>query len=120
MISARKARLQQAADQGSAGAQKALKISNSPNNFLSTVQIGITLIGILQGAVAGNTIAAAIADLVNNTPLLAPYAETISVGIVVLGVTFLSLVLGELVPKNIALNNPERIASTVAGPRSES
>jgi len=116
MISARKARLQQAADDGNVGAAAALKISNSPGNFLSTVQIAITLIGILQGAVAGNTIAAAIADLINNTIVLAPYAETISVGIVVLGVTFLSLVLGELVPKNIALNNPERVASTVASP----
>lgn len=116
VISARKVRLEQLINQGNRNARVALKLANSPNNFLSTVQIGITLIGILSGAVAGATIAKRLAMVVEKIPLLHPYSEGISVGFVVSLITFLSLVVGELVPKRIALNNPEQIACSVAKP----
>ncbi|MBW4554966.1 MAG: hemolysin family protein [Trichormus sp. ATA11-4-KO1] len=116
VVSARKVRLQQLANQGDAKAQAALKLAESPNHFLSTIQIGITLIGILTGAFGGATIASRLAVYVRLIPFLAPYSEPISFGIVVLLITYLSLIVGELVPKRLALNNPERIASIVAIP----
>ncbi|YAF96065.1 MAG: hemolysin family protein [Nodularia sp. CChRGM 3473] len=116
VVSARKVRLQQLANQGDAKARAALKLAESPNHFLSTIQIGITLIGILTGAFGGATIASRLAVYVRLIPFLAPYSEPISFGIVVLLITYLSLIVGELVPKRLALNNPERIASIVAIP----
>lgn len=116
VISARKVRLEQLASRGNLNARIALKLANAPNNFLSTVQIGITLIGILSGAIAGATIAERLELLLNDFSALQPYSEGISVGIVVSVITFLSLVIGELVPKRIALNNPEQIACSVAKP----
>jgi putative hemolysin len=116
IVSARKVRLQQLANQGDVKAKAALKLAESPNHFLSTVQVGISLIGILTGAFGGATIASRLAIYVKLVPLLAPYSEPISFGIVVLIITYLSLIVGELVPKRLALNNPERIASTVAIP----
>jgi putative hemolysin len=116
IVSARKVRLQQLANQGDAKAKVALKLAESPNHFLSTVQVGISLIGILTGAFGGATIANRVAIYVKLVPLLAPYSEPISFGIVVLIITYLSLIVGELVPKRLALNNPERIASNVAIP----
>ncbi|MDZ8087687.1 MAG: hemolysin family protein [Nostoc sp. DedQUE12b] len=116
IVSARKVRLQQLANQGDAKAMAALKLAESPNHFLSTVQVGISLIGILTGAFGGATIANRLAVYVRLVPFLAPYSEPISFGIVVLIITYLSLIVGELVPKRLALNNPERIASTVAIP----
>jgi putative hemolysin len=116
IVSARKARLQQLANDGDAKAQAALELANSPDRFLSTVQIGITLVGILAGAFGGATIAEQIALRVGVVPALAPYGEAIGLGIVVLSITYLSLIFGELVPKRLALNNPERIASIVAKP----
>jgi putative hemolysin len=116
IVSARKVRLQQLANQGDAKAKAALKLAESPNHFLSTVQVGISLIGILTGAFGGATIANRLAVYVKLVPLLAPYSEPISFGIVVLIITYLSLIVGELVPKRLALNNPERIASIVAIP----
>jgi putative hemolysin len=116
VISARKARLQQRASRGDAKARAALKLANAPNQFLSTVQIGITLVGILVGAFGGATIAEQLAMWLSRFAWLAPYSEAIGLGIVVLGITYLSLVLGELVPKRLALNNPEQIAATVAAP----
>ncbi|MBD2494536.1 hemolysin family protein [Nostoc sp. FACHB-280] len=116
VVSARKVRLQQLANQGDANARAALKLAESPNNFLSTVQVGISLIGILTGAFGGATIANRLAVYVKLIPLLAPYSEPISFGIVVLIITYLSLIIGELVPKRLALNNPERIAAFVAIP----
>ncbi|MDZ8031994.1 MAG: hemolysin family protein [Nostoc sp. DedQUE08] len=116
IVSARKVRLQQLANQGDVKAMAALKLAESPNHFLSTVQVGISLIGILTGAFGGATIANRLAVYVRLVPLLAPYSEPISFGIVVLIITYLSLIVGELVPKRLALNNPERIASTVAIP----
>ncbi len=88
----------------------ALNLANDPTDFLSTVQIGITLVGVLAGAFGGATIAAQISDWVAGFPLLAPYSAAIGVVVVVLLITYFSLVLGELVPKRLALNNPERIA----------
>jgi putative hemolysin len=116
IVSARKVRLQQLANQGDVKAKAALKLAESPNHFLSTVQVGISLIGILTGAFGGATIANRLAVYVKLVPLLTPYSEPLSFGIVVLLITYLSLIVGELVPKRLALNNPERIASIVAIP----
>ncbi|WP_445635354.1 Hemolysin [Nostoc sp. DSM 114161] len=116
IVSARKVRLQQLANQGDAKARVALKLAESPNNFLSTIQVGISLIGILTGAFGGATIANRLAVYVRLVPVLAPYSEPVSFGIVVLIITYLSLIIGELVPKRLALNNPEGIAAFVAIP----
>jgi putative hemolysin len=116
IVSARKVRLEQLAKTGDTKAKIALKLARSPNNFLSTIQIGITLIGILSGAVGGATLVERLQNFLNTIPILAPYSQVISFGVVVTTITFLSLVIGELVPKRVALNNPEKIASQVAGP----
>jgi putative hemolysin len=116
IVSARKSRLQQLAKEGSAKAQSALDLADSPNLLLSTVQIGITLVGILSGAFGGASIAVKLSKRLDAIPLLAPYSETISLIFVVLTITYLTLVVGELVPKRLALNNPESIASIAAGP----
>ena len=116
IVSARKTRLQQRAEAGDAGAVAALELAREPTSFLSTVQIGITLVGILAGAFGGATIAAAIRQALEPIPLLAPYAEAIGLALVVATITFLSLIVGELVPKRLALNAPERIAVLVARP----
>ncbi len=114
VVSARKVRLQQQAEEGSEGAKKALAIATQPTRFLSTVQIGITLIGILSGAFGGATIAETLAAYFAQYPALEPYSEGIGVGIVVALVTYFSLIIGELVPKRLALSNAERIATSVA------
>ncbi len=116
IVSARKARLEQRAEQGDAGARAALELAQSPNRFLSTVQIGITLIGILAGAFGGATIAEEIEAMLLPIPWIAPYSEAIGVGVVVLVTTYLSLIIGELVPKRLALNSAERVAAAVARP----
>jgi len=116
IVSARKARLQQWVNEGNAKASVALDLANSPNRLLSTVQIGITLIGILAGVVGGATIAEELSVRLSTIPLLAPYSEAIALGIVVLGITYLTLIIGELVPKRLALHNAEGIACTVAAP----
>lgn len=116
IVSARKVRLEQLADQGNREARTALKLAHSPNDFLSTVQIGITLIGTLSGAVGGATLAQRIKPTLDQIPVLQPYSDGISLGIVVTIITYLSLVIGELVPKRIALNEPEQIACSVAKP----
>ncbi|HEX8552529.1 MAG TPA: hemolysin family protein [Abditibacteriaceae bacterium] len=116
IVASRKARLQQAAQEGSSKARAALELAESPNRFLATVQIGITLIGILSGAFGGATLSKSIAAQVASVPTLAPYADSIGLGLVVLVITYLSLVIGELVPKRLALHSPERIASLVAAP----
>ncbi len=116
LISARDARLQEMADKDDVRAQAALDLIDEPNLFLSTVQIGITLVGVLAGAFGGATIAVPLADIIEGVPLLAPYAPVVSVGIVVVVIAYLSLILGELVPKRLALGNPEKVASTVARP----
>jgi putative hemolysin len=114
VVSARRVRLQQRAEEGSKGAKAALNLAAHPTRFLSTVQIGITLIGILSGAFGGATIAEWLAAYFARFPPLQPYSEAIGVAIVVTLVTYFSLVIGELVPKRLALNNAESIATSVA------
>ncbi len=116
IVSAKRALLKQRAEEGDAGAVVALELVNEPNQFLSTIQIGITLIGILAGAYGGATIAEELAQLLMGFTFLAPYSNTISIALVVLGITYLSLVIGELVPKRVAMSNPEKISSFVASP----
>lgn len=116
IVSARPMRLQQMMQRGNRGALAALQLAESPNRFLSTVQVGITLIGILAGAFGGARIAGELADLLSQVSWLAPVAEVVSLVIVVGAITFLSVVIGELVPKRIALGNAEQIASLVARP----
>ena len=116
VVAARKVRLQQRAEEGDERAKAALALAHDPNKFLSTVQFGITLVGVLAGAYGGATIAEKLAVPIATIPQLAPYAGAIALGLVVTGITILSLIIGELVPKRIALNNPEVIASWVARP----
>ena len=116
VLSSRKARLQQRINEGDQGARAALKLTENPNIFLSTTQVGITLIGILTGAVGGATIADALAIQFEAIPLLQPYAHSVALGSVVVVITFFSLLLGELVPKRLAVHSPEDIASAIAGP----
>jgi magnesium and cobalt exporter, CNNM family len=116
VVSARKARLQKRAGDGDKGAQAALELAGNPGPFLSTVQIGITLVGILAGAFGGATIAEKLAPPLKSFPAIEPYADKVSFGLVVLVITYLSLVIGELIPKRLALHSPEKIASRVAEP----
>ncbi|HEY6144222.1 MAG TPA: hemolysin family protein [Flavobacterium sp.] len=116
LISARKNRLETAAKKGQKNAQIALDLANSPNKFLSTVQIGITLIGILTGIYSGDKITHDVQEFVAGFAMFKPFAPTLSVGIVVVVLTYFSLVLGELLPKRIGLNHPEAIAKAVALP----
>jgi magnesium and cobalt exporter, CNNM family len=115
-VSARKVRLQQWANEGDAKAATALEMANAPNRLLSTVQLGITLIGIVAGAFGGATIAQALAVYLPPIPWLHVSSDALALTIVVIGITYLSLVIGELVPKRIALNNPERIAKSMVTP----
>jgi putative hemolysin len=114
IVSARRTRLEQRAEENDSGARAALELASAPENFLSTAQIGITLIGILAGAVSGATVAARLDLLLERVPWLAPYSETLSVTLVVIVLTYLSIVIGELVPKRLALHDPEGIARRVA------
>lgn len=116
VISARKSKLQQQINEGSRRAKAALDLANNPNRFLSTVQVGITLVGIFAGAFGGATIAEGISKNLSSAPLIGMYSDAVGLGVVVLLITFLSLVIGELVPKRIALSSPEKIAKTMAGP----
>ncbi|MEZ4565334.1 MAG: hemolysin family protein [Thermomicrobiales bacterium] len=116
IASARRTRLQQWAADGNAGAAAALKLADEPNQFLATVQIGITLIGIVTGFFGGSALSAPVALQLSRVPALAPYSEAIAVLLVVGLVTYLSLVVGELVPKRLALQSPERLAAIVAPP----
>ncbi len=117
VVAARKVRLQQRADEGDERAKAALALAHDPNKFLSTVQFGITMVGVLAGAYGGATIAAKLADPIRElVPQVADYAEGIALGLVVTVITILSLIFGELVPKRIALNSPELIAGWVAKP----
>ncbi len=115
LVSARKTRLQQRAEAGDKGARVALELSESTNRLLSTVQIGITLIGVLAGAVGGATLSENLAVVLAKISWIGPeVADEISLAIVVLLTTYFSLVIGELIPKRLGLNNPERIASAMA------
>src|SRR5262245_54894485 len=116
VVSARKARLQKRASDGDRGAQAALELAGNPGTFLSTVEIGITLVGILAVAFGGATIAEKLAPPLKSFPAIEPYADKISFGLVVLVITYLSLVVGELIPKRLSLHSPEKIAAAVAAP----
>src|SRR5690554_90818 len=116
LISSRKSRLESEAKKGSSSAKTALDLANSPNKFLSTVQIGITLIGILTGIYSGDAITSDLQVFLEGFTSLAPYSKTLAVIIIVILVTFFTLVLGELVPKRIGLTYPESIAKLVALP----
>ncbi len=116
VVSSRKGRLQLMAERGNSGALAALALAESPNRFLPTVQTGITLVGLLAGAFGGATLAEHFSNWLEDYDSVAAYADAISVGTVVIALTFLSLVIGELVPKRLALANPEGIASFMARP----
>lgn len=116
LVSVRKVRLRQRSEAGDARATIALGLAEAPNQFLATVQVGITLVGVLAGAFGGATLAKTIAAWLIGVPVLAPYANALGVGAVVVGITYLSLIVGELVPKRLALGNPEGIALRVARP----
>lgn len=116
VASSRKARLQQRINDGDRRAKTVLQLIENPNLFLSTVQIGITLVGVFVGAVGGARLAAPLLALLATVPALTPYAESLALALVVIGITFVSIVFGELIPKRIALHNPERIAAILVGP----
>lgn len=116
VVSSRKVRLQQRADAGSHGAAAALKLANEPGHFLSTIQVGITTIGIFSGAFGEATLAAPLEAWLLQFPLLADYARPTAVVLVVMLITYLSVVLGELVPKRLALHNPEGLATAFSRP----
>jgi len=116
LVSSRKAKLRVEAENGNAGAEKALNLAEEPGSFLSTIQIGITLVGILSGAYGGATVAKSLSAYLQQYPALRPYSDTLSLALVVLAITYLSLVLGELVPKRLALFKAERIATLAARP----
>jgi len=116
VVSARRVRLQHAAADGDKGAAAAVALQEDPDSFLSTVQIGITLVGILSGAFGGALLAAELSRVVAQVPILEPYATSIGFVVVIVLITYFSLVVGELVPKNIAMNRPETIASLFSRP----
>jgi putative hemolysin len=116
LVSARKARLETEAEKGDIFARRALELSNNPEVFLSAAQIGITLIAILTGVYSGERFAHFLKPTIEKIGLLKPYAGTISITIIVIIVTFLSIIFGELIPKRIGLLQAERIAKLVAGP----
>lgn len=114
LVSARKARLEAQADKGDVDAKRALTLANHPDTFLPTIQIGITLVGVLTGIYSGGTFKEPLSNWLLQFSLIAPYAETIATLTIVILLTYVSLVLGELVPKRIGLSNPEGIAKTVS------
>ncbi len=116
VVSSRKARLQQQANQGNRRAARALDLAQQSTPFLSTVQIGITLVGVLLGAVGGRAFSAPLAIALTQWPPVASYADSLAFGIVVVVITSLSLIIGELIPKRLALHSPERIAADIAEP----
>ena len=116
LVSSRKARLGQRAEAGDRGARTALKLVDEPTRFLSTVQIGISLIGVLAGAFGGATLAEPLASVLSGVPGIAPYSWAVAFVVVVAAITYLSLIIGELVPKRLALNDPEAVSSRVSRP----
>lgn len=116
VVSSRRARLQKLADDGSPGAESALALNNEPSAFLSTVQVGITTVGILSGAIGENALADPLTQWLSGVALLAPYARGLALTVVVVALTYFSVVVGELVPKRLGLLAPETIASLIATP----
>ncbi len=116
VVSSKRIRLQKLSENGSRGAQVALELSDSPSRFLSTIQVGITLIGIFNGAFGEASLVAQLAPRLEAIPLIAEFAREVALGIVVVCITFSSLILGELLPKRIAMQYPETVASLIAMP----
>ncbi|WP_170253325.1 hemolysin family protein [Ciceribacter naphthalenivorans] len=116
VVSSRPARLKVLAEQGNHGAELAMRLAEEPGRFLSTVQIGITLVGVLSGAFSGATLGARLASWLSLQGVSDGLANALGVGSVVVIITYLSLIVGELVPKQIALRNPEAVAAKIAGP----
>ncbi len=114
VVSSRTARLKVLSDQGNKGAATAMRLAEDPGRFLSTVQIGITLVGVLSGAFSGATLGARLSEWLGMHGFSPSMSDTLGVGLVVLAITYLSLILGELVPKQVALRDPERVAARVA------
>ena len=116
VVSARKARLQRLADDGSLGAHSALALHMEPSTFLSTIQVGITTIGILSGAIGESALADPLTVWLSQFPLIEPYARSLALTIVVMGLTYFAVVVGELVPKRLGLMAPETISSLISRP----
>src|SRR5208282_2773299 len=116
VVNSRRGRLEQLAEQGQSGARAALALADDPKSFLARVQIGVTFTAIVAGTFSGATLAKRLQDFLLAYPVVGPYAQPIAIGIVVVAVTYLTLVVGELVPKHVALKDPEAIASRVARP----
>jgi putative hemolysin len=116
LVSARKARLESLSNKGDAKAKAALHLAENPEKFLSTAQIGITLISILTGVYSGEKFSADLKPVIENITVLQPYADTISTVVIVILVTFLSIIIGELIPKRMGMLRAEKIARVVAGP----
>lgn len=116
VITSRRARLQKLADDGSPGALSALALSHEPSGFLSTVQVGITTVGILNGAIGESALADPLTVWLSGFTLLEPYAKGVARTLVVVGLTYFSVVVGELVPKRLGLLAPESIATLIAKP----
>ncbi|MEO8409677.1 MAG: hemolysin family protein [Propionivibrio sp.] len=116
VVSSRKSRLQKLADDGSHGARSALDLSHEPTAFLATVQVGITTVGILSGAIGESALADPLTGWLSGFTVLAPYAKGLARTLVVIGLTYFSVVVGELVPKRLGLLAPETIAALIAKP----
>lgn len=116
LVSAKRMRLERRAEEGSRGARAAIALADNPSHFLSTVQVGITLIGIFTGAFGEASLVSRLTPQIETVGFLAPYAYEIALFVVVLGITFVSIVLGELVPKRIAMRHPETMATLIAPP----
>jgi putative hemolysin len=115
-VSVRKPRLQQWADGGNAGARAALNLADKPESFLSITQLGLTLIGILTGAFGEQSLGGRLESYLDGIPQLAPYGPALALVFVVVAITYVTVVIGELVPKRLALHSPERLASALATP----
>ena len=116
VVSSKRIRLQNLAENGSRGAQAALELADHPSRFLSTIQVGITLIGIFNGAFGEASLVAKLTPQLAELPVIGPYAREFALGFVVVAITFSSLILGELLPKRIAMQYPEMVASMIAAP----
>jgi putative hemolysin len=114
VVSSRRSRLQELVKRRHHGARMAMRVLENPTDFLSTVQIGITMIGVLAGAFSGATMAGELGAWLDRWPLISPYGQPTAIAMVVVSITYVWLVVGELLPKRIALNDPERIASALA------
>lgn len=116
VVSSRKTRLENLARKGNQKSRIALDLANSPSKFLSTVQVGVTTISVITGAVSGATLGKRVSSVLSTIPFLREYSDILGYTLVVAGITYFTLVIGELVPKRIGMNNPEKIALKVSGP----